>query len=136
MFSKKKKHIVIVGCGRMGANIVDMLSEERENIVVIDKDKDSFLDLPSNFSGFTIEGDGTDIDILNEGGIGQADILLALTENDNANLMIAQLAKKLYRVPKVVARVYDIKKDIISVELGIDIISPIKLFREEFKKII
>lgn len=135
MLNREKDCIVIIGCGRLGATIAELLSEERKNIVVIDKNKDNFINLPNNFSGFTIEGDATEIDTLLKAEINKAKILLVITENDNTNLMIAQMGKKIYDIPQVVARVYDAKREVLYKDLGIDVISPTRLFAEKFKKI-
>lgn len=135
MLNRERDCIVIIGCGRLGATIAELLSEERKNIVVIDKNKDNFINLPNNFSGFTIEGDATEIDTLLKAEINKAKILLVITENDNTNLMIAQMGKKIYDIPQVVARVYDAKREALYKDLGIDVISPTRLFAEKFKKI-
>lgn len=135
MLNRERDCIVIIGCGRLGATIAELLSEERKNIVVIDKNKDNFINLPNNFSGFTIEGDATEIDTLLKAEINKAKILLVITENDNTNLMIAQMGKKIYDIPQVVARVYDAKREVLYKDLGIDVISPTRLFAEKFKKI-
>lgn len=135
MLNREKDCIVIIGCGRLGATIAELLSEERKNIVVIDKNKDNFINLPNNFSGFTIEGDATEIDTLLKAEINKAKILLVITENDNTNLMVAQMGKKIYDIPQVVARVYDAKREVLYKDLGIDVISPTRLFAEKFKKI-
>lgn len=135
MLNRERDCIVIIGCGRLGATIAELLSEERKNIVVIDKNKDNFINLPNNFSGFTIEGDAIEIDTLLKAEINKAKILLVITENDNTNLMIAQMGKKIYDIPQVVARVYDAKREVLYKDLGIDVISPTRLFAEKFKKI-
>lgn len=135
MLNRERDCIVIIGCGRLGATIAELLSEERKNIVVIDKNKNNFINLPNNFSGFTIEGDATEIDTLLKAEINKAKILLVITENDNTNLMIAQMGKKIYDIPQVVARVYDAKREVLYKDLGIDVISPTRLFAEKFKKI-
>lgn len=135
MLNRERDCIVIIGCGRLGATIAELLSEERKNIVVIDKNKDNFINLPNNFSGFTIEGDAIEIDTLLKAEINKAKILLVITENDNTNLMIAQMGKKIYDIPQVIARVYDAKREVLYKDLGIDVISPTRLFAEKFKKI-
>lgn len=135
MLSKEKDCIVVIGCGRLGSTIAELLSEERKNIIVIDKNKDNFINLPNNFSGFTIEGDATEIDTLLKIEISKAKILLVITDDDNTNLMIAQMGKNIYKIPQVIARVYDAKRESIYKNLGIDVISPTRLFTEKFKKI-
>lgn len=135
MLDKKKDCVVIIGCGRLGSTIAEQLSNERKNIVIIDKHKESFINLPNNFSGFTVEGDATEIDTLLKAEINNAKVLLVITEDDNTNLMIAQIGKNIYDVPQVIARVYDAKRELIYKNLGIDVISPTRLFAEYFKEI-
>lgn len=135
MLKKNRDVILIVGCGRLGTTIVEYLSNERENIVIVDKNKENFINLPNSFSGFSLEGDATETDTLLNSEVLNAKILIAITNDDNTNLMIAQMAKKIYEIPQVIARVYDTKKEILYKDLGIEIISPTRLFAEKLKKI-
>lgn len=135
MFKKNRDVILIVGCGRLGTTIVEYLSNERENIVIIDKNKENFINLPNSFSGFSLEGDATEVDTLLKAEIFKAKTLIVITDNDNTNLMIAQMGKKIYQIPQVIARVYDTKIEGLYKDLEIEIISPTRLFAEKLKKI-
>lgn len=132
----EKNNIIIVGCGKFGVAVAEKLTLERKNIVIIDKNKDAFLKLSDNFSGFTYEANATEEDVLIEADIENTGILLATTEDDNANLMIAQIAKKIYGVPTVIARVFDPKREEIYKSFGIETISPTRLLAERFNSIL
>lgn len=136
MEKRENDYIIIVGCGRFGSSVADYLSGKRKSIVVIDKNGENFQLLSENFSGFTIEADGMDVETLEEANIDKAGILLAATNDDNVNIMIAQIAKKIYNVPKVMARIFDPRKHKIYEKYGIETISPTLLSVEKFKSII
>ena len=121
-------YVIIVGCGRVGAELAKLLSNEGHDVVVIDKNPTAFNRLGSAFNGLTRVGSGFDPDILKEAGIEKADVFCALTNGDNTNLVSAQVAKKIFVVPKVIARVYDPERAQIYQSLGLDIISGTILF--------
>lgn len=99
-------YVVITGCGRVGAQLATMLSEDGHNIVVIDADGASFRRLGTSFNGLTVVGNGFDEQVLEKAGIQNADVFVAVTNLDNTNIMAGQVAKKLYGVQKVISRVY------------------------------
>jgi len=121
-------HVIIVGCGRVGAELAKLLSNEGHNVVIIDKSRDSFDRLGSTFNGLTMPGNGFDLELLKQVGIEKADAFCAVTNGDNTNLISAQVAKKIFKVPRVVARVYDPQRAHIYAALGLDIISGTTLF--------
>ncbi len=121
-------YVIIVGCGRVGAELAKILANEGHNVVVIDKARDSFDRLGNTFNGLTMTGNGFDLELLKQVGIEKADAFCAVTNGDNTNLISAQVAKKIYKVPKVIARVYDPQRAHIYAALGLDIISGTTLF--------
>jgi trk system potassium uptake protein TrkA len=121
-------HVIIVGCGRVGSELAKLLSNEGHDVVVIDKAKDSLERLGDTFNGVTLIGNGFDLDLLKQAGIEKADALCAVTNGDNTNLITAQVAKKIFKIPKVIARVYDPQRAHIYAALGLDIISGTILF--------
>lgn len=121
-------YIIIVGCGRVGAELAKLLSSEGHNVVVIDKNSNSFSRLGGTFNGLTLVGNGFSTEILKAAGIEKADALCAVTNGDNTNIMTSQVAKKIFKVPKVIARVYDPRRAQIYKTLGLDIISGTVLF--------
>ncbi|MCM8818000.1 MAG: TrkA family potassium uptake protein [Candidatus Omnitrophica bacterium] len=114
-------YIIIVGCGKIGVYLAKLL-DEKNDVVVIDKDEKSFEKLES-FNGNTVIGDGLDIDKLRESGIEKADAIAITTSNDNANIIIAQIAKKKFNVPRVIARISDPIKEEICKNFGIETIN-------------
>jgi trk system potassium uptake protein TrkA len=121
-------YVIIVGCGRVGSELAKLLSNEGHNVVVIDKNHSSFDRLGGTFNGLTFVGNGFDLGLLRQAGIEKADAFCAVTNGDNTNLISAQVAKKIFNVPKVIARVYDPQRAHIYTALGLDIISGTVLF--------
>ncbi len=121
-------YVIIAGCGRVGAELAKLLSGEGHDVVVIDKSRESFARLGDTFNGLTMVGNGFDLALLKQIGIEKADAFCAVTNGDNTNLISAQVAKKIFRVPKVFARVYDPQRAHIYAALGLDIISGTMLF--------
>lgn len=128
----KSYYIVIVGCGRLGGMLADRLSATGNQLVVIDKYENRFDKLSSEFSGFRLVGDASELSVLRRAKIEQADFLFATTTEDNINLMVAQIAKTVFNVPRVVARVFDPARETIYEGFGIDTISPTNLTAEAF----
>src|SRR4030042_2811663 len=121
-------YVIIVGCGRVGSELAKLLTGEGNNVVVVDKNSASFERLGGTFNGLTVVGNGFDLDLLKKAGIEKADAFCAVTNGDNTNLVSAQVAKRIFNVPKVIARVYDPYRAHIYSALGLDIISGTILF--------
>jgi trk system potassium uptake protein TrkA len=117
-------HVVILGCGRVGATLAIMLEAEGHSIAIIDRERDSFRRLGRGFKGKTILGIGIDEDVLRKAGIERAGGFAATTNGDNTNIMSAQIVKVKFKVPRVIARLYDPLRAEAYKELGIDTISP------------
>ena len=111
--------IVIIGCGRVGASAADLYDRSGHEVIVLDSSTAAFDRLPTTFGGKAIRGDGTDEDVLRRAGAENADILLALTEGDNRNVMSAQLAVEALEVRKVIAKINDPLRAKAYAELGI-----------------
>ena len=116
-------HIIIVGCGRVGGELANILSAEGHNVVVVDKKQEAFSRLGHGFNGMTLTGNGFDVELLKEAGIEKAEALCAVSDDDNTNIMASQVAKRMFQVPRVIARVYDPHKADVYDKLGLDIIS-------------
>jgi trk system potassium uptake protein TrkA len=119
--------IIILGCGRLGAALAQSLGLRGHAVTVVDHDPATFERLGPAFKGRTVLGVGFDRDVLREAGIQRADGLAAVTTSDDANVVAARLASMVFRVPKVVARVYDPRKADIYRRLGLQTISPTSL---------
>ncbi len=121
-------YVIIVGCGRVGTQVSTLLSQEGHNVVVIDKNPEAFKRLGDNFNGLTLVGNGFELDVLRQAGIEKADAFCSLTNGDNTNIMASQVAKKIFKVPRVIARVYDSARAHIYETLGLEILSGTVLF--------
>lgn len=129
---KNNRYIVIVGCGRLGSRLANQLSRAGNSVVVIDRDEATFSDLSPDFSGFRVDGDATQMAVLKEAKLNKADILIATTHEDNVNLMVAQVARGIFSVSHVLARVFDPKREEVYAQLGIDTICPTSVAEEMF----
>ena len=128
--------IIIMGCGRVGSQTANLLSEAGHNISIIDIDEKSFGRLGKNFRGKKILGFGYDKEVLEKAGIEDADAFAALSPGDNRNIVGALIAKKEYKVPIVVARIYDPVRAIVYNKLGITTISPTRWGANKIKELI
>lgn len=120
-------HIVLIGCGRVGANLATSLAADGHNVVIVDKDPTTFANLGSAFNGMTVTGMGIDIEVLRKAGIEQADAFAAVTSLDNVNIMSSQIAKQIFNVPKVIARINDPRKRDAYAEFEVETICPTDL---------
>lgn len=116
--------ILIVGCGRVGSRIAVDFNVKHHEVSVVDGDSSAFRRLPDNFRGSLVLGTGIDEDVLRSAGIEEADVFVAVTDNDNTNIMAAQIARTIYNIPRVILRVYDPVRAEIFRDLGLDVICP------------
>jgi trk system potassium uptake protein TrkA len=112
--------------------LANRLSSQGSSVVVIDRDESAFEHLSTEFSGFRVTGDAAELAVLRQAKIDQADYLLATTSHDNVNLMVAQVAKEIFGVAQVFARIFDPSREQIYGEFGIDTICPTTLSAEAF----
>ena len=117
-------YIIIVGCGRLGAQLATKLSEEGHDVAVVDRNPGNFSRLSDEFNGATVTGVGFDIEVLKSAGIEHADGFAAVTDGDNMNIMAAQVAKTIFKVPMVIARVFDPVKGETYRALGLETVCP------------
>ena len=133
---KNKDYTIIVGCGRLGASLASRFSEDGGNVLVIDEDKNSFRKLSPNYGGMVIQGDATEISVLKRAEIKNATSVIAVTNHDNTNVMVAQLAKELFHIDNVIARLYDPDRECVYRELEIDTICPVVLSTREVDQLL
>ena len=120
-----------MGCGRVGSRLAQELSEQDHEVTIIDRDQTKLnlaatrgmLD-PAAFKGNVIVGDGTDAEVLRRSGIEDADAFVAVTEGDNRNIMAAQIAQHVFKVPRVVCRIYDPVREEAYRKLGLNTYCP------------
>lgn len=115
--------VIIVGLGRMGRGLSLNLVKKGHQVTVIDSNPEAFDALGKNFNGSKVLGIGFDRDVLSKARIDKVDAVVACTSSDAANVVIARIAKNIYRVPRVIARLYDPRKADIYHRLGIQTIS-------------
>jgi trk system potassium uptake protein TrkA len=122
--------IIIMGCGRVGARLASLLDEDGHEVIVLDNDTYSFRRLPASFGGTALYGNGIDEETLKKAGIEDADMFVALTQGDNRNVMSCQIAKHIFEVPRVMCRIYDPLREEMYSALGLETISPTKIFAQ------
>lgn len=113
-------NVLILGCGRVGSTLARQLSQAGHSVTILDLTSDAFRRLGSKFKGTRVVGTGMDQDVLRRAGIETADAFIAVTQGDNTNIMAAQIAREVFKVPAVHCRIYDpIRADAYR-ELGIN----------------
>jgi trk system potassium uptake protein TrkA len=126
--------VIIMGCGRVGANLATLLDAEGHVVTVLDTDSYAFRRLPQGFKGKALVGNGIDEEALKRAGIQQADAFVAVTQGDNRNIMAAQIARHIFNVRRVLCRIYDPLRQELYESLGLESISPTTLFAEMLKQ--
>lgn len=119
-------HVIIAGCGRVGSELATNLQRLGHSIVIIDKNRKAFERLKADFAGKQVVGFAFDREILSEAGIDEAEAFAAVTSGDNSNILAARVAKNHYRVPHVVARIYDPRRAQIYQRLGIQTVATVR----------
>ncbi len=132
MVKSEALYVVVVGCGRIGSRVANRLSGNGHSVVVIDRREQAFDGLTAEFGGFRIEGNATELSVLKQAKLHQADVCIATTQEDNVNLMVAQVAERVFSVPLVLAQVYDPKRKEVYERLGIRVICPNSIAVESF----
>src|SRR4030042_1740568 len=122
--------VLIMGCGRVGAQLAALLDAEGHEVTVLDNDTYSFRRLPPTFGGTALFGNGIDQEALRKAGIEKMDVFVALTQGDNRNVMACQIARHIFSVPRVMCRIYDPLREEMYSTLGLETISPTKVFAQ------
>ncbi len=113
-------YVVIVGGGRVGSDLTRLLIPEGHDVVLMESDEELANDLAKQFDALIIEGDGTDLDILKDAGLNKADVFIAVTGDDNVNIISCQLAQNIFKVPTVIGRVNNPKNEGVFSSLGVE----------------
>ncbi len=119
--------VTILGCGRVGARLAQLMEADGHMVSIIDSDPASFDRLPEDFKGQTVLGTGIDVDVLKSAGIETADGFAAVTNYDNTNIMASEVAKEIFGVKRVLARIYDPGREDMYHHLGLETICPTTL---------
>jgi trk/ktr system potassium uptake protein len=115
---------IIMGYGRIGSQVGKLLTEQQHDVTIIDHDADADGRLGPNFRGRIIRGLGFDQNVLIQAGIQEAEAFVAASHSDNANIVSARIARNIFHVPRVVARLFDPIRAEIYQRLGLITISP------------
>jgi trk system potassium uptake protein TrkA len=118
---------IVVGSGRVGSSLARSLADEGWEVVVVEEKEEALTRLGPDWRQPVVIGHGMDADILEEAGIRDADMLIAATNGDNTNLIIAQVATKRYGVEHVAARIQDPARAEVYGDRGFEVISPVKM---------
>ena len=130
--AKNSQYIVVIGCGRLGSLLASQLSAQGHSVVIIDRHEAAFSALSAEFSGFKIVGDAAELSTLKRAKVDKADCLLAVTREDNVNLMVAQIGRITFEIPTVLARVFDPAREAVYRDFEIETISPTQLSADLF----
>ncbi len=116
-------NVIVMGCGRVGLQVSQMLSDQGHAVTVIDHDANAIARLGSDFKGKVVRGIGFDRSVLIEANVETAEAFVAASSSDNANIIAARIARNIFHVPRVVARLYDPMRAEIYQRLGLITIS-------------
>ena len=130
--SALKNKTIIVGCSSLGATITNKFSSEGKNLMVIDKNPKNFERLSDRFSGYTITGDVSDLEVLEEAGISSCKDIVIVTNDDNLNLYVAHIARKIYDVPNIYIRLTEPDNEVLLKGMDIKAIYPLELSYDKF----
>jgi trk system potassium uptake protein len=119
-------HVVIMGCGRVGSTLAQIMESRGYTVAVIDQNPDAFRRLPAGFEGRTVSGIGFDRDVLMEAGIEEAEAFAAVSSGDNSNILSARVARETFGVENVVARIYDPGRAAVYQRLGIPTVATVR----------
>jgi len=128
--------VIIAGCGRVGSLLAAKFSAEGHDVAIIDKDPTAFARLGTTFSGTTITGIVFDKDVLDKAAADKADAFVSVTSGDNSNIVSATIARRVYRIPNVVARIFDPRRADIYRRLGIVTVSSVSWASNEIMSLV
>ena len=119
-------HFVIMGCGRTGSTLAQMVEDRGHTVAVVDQNSDAFRRLGPHFEGRRVVGPGFDRDTLLEAGIQDAYAFAAVSNGDNSNILAARVARETFGVTNVVARIYDPGRAEVYQRLGIPTVATVR----------
>ena len=119
-------HVVIAGCGRVGSELAWSLERLGHDVALIDKSEKAFERVRTGFQGQQITGFAFDREVLDEAGIKDAGAFASVTSGDNSNIVSARVAREFFRVPLVIARIYDPRRAQIYQRLGIQTVATVR----------
>ncbi len=117
-------NVIVVGCGRVGAEVAYGLFRKGHKVTVVDQEATAFRNLPPDFRGLTLRGDVLTQDVLLRAGIEHAQAFAAVTPSDSVNTVLGHIAQVVFKVPNVVVRNFDPRKRVLHEAFNLEIISP------------
>ena len=120
-------NVLVVGCGKVGSRLASSLARDGHDVSIVDRKEENFGLLSEDFNGFTTSGIPIDQDVLRRAGIESCDALAAVSQDDNVNIMVSQLAREIFHVPKVLARIYDPRREDVFSHFGLHTVCPTNL---------
>lgn len=118
-------HVVIMGCGRVGATLAKRLDDQGHSVAIIDQDEAAFRRLGSRYGGAKVHGIGFDRETLDAAGTDRAQAFAAVSSGDNSNILSARVARETFGIENVVARIYDPKRAEVYQRLGIPTVATV-----------
>jgi len=135
MVAETRRKVIIIGCGRVGAELAGLLDADGHDVTIIDPNVETFRRLTPGFRGTVLAGDGLDGEVLERGGSDQADAFIALTDGDNHNIMASEIAKHVHNVPTVISQIKDPLRGEAFDALGIESVSPTLLGADRIREV-
>lgn len=123
-------NVLIVGCGRVGTQLAKQLSQKGHDVSVVDADEERLEQLGDGFEGMVVQGVAMDLDVLREAGIEGCDAMAVVSQDDNLNITVAQIAKEFFGVDRIIARVSDPEREDVFERFGLSTVCPTKVAAE------
>ncbi|MDW7656069.1 MAG: NAD-binding protein [Bacillota bacterium] len=123
--------IIVVGCGKVGSSLATILVERGHDVVIVENDS-QLIQSAADLDCIKITGVPIDRDVLRQAGIETADVLCAVTQNDNINIMVAQIADLIFKVPRIISRIFNPGSRSVFEEFGLDAICSTDLTVQDF----
>ena len=117
-------NFLVIGCGKVGAKLASVLDKIGHDVCIVDRSADAFERIDNDFTGYTVAGIPIDQMVLRRAGIESADAVIAVTQDDNVNIMVSQLAKEVYHVKNVLTRIYDPTRENVYAHFDLTTICP------------
>ena len=128
--------VIVVGCGRVGSTLAAQFELDGHDVRVVDREPAARELLPATFTGRYVVGNGYNRSVLERAGVRQADAFVTVTSGDNSNIVGARIAKEVYRVPMVVARIYDPRRADIYRDLGITTVASVRWTVDQIEQLL
>lgn len=132
----KESKVVIMGCGRLGASLANYLYDKGHEVIIVDKNEDAFRKLSGSYGGLAYVSDCCEIDIFKKTEMDEDTVLIVVTNDDNTNIMISQMARKTCHVKNIICRLYDPDRECVYDEFNIDTICPTYLSKVRIEQIL